>query len=192
VSLVVATDVDAPLLGGHGATEVFAAQKGASREAMVRLERRMSGWADEVEATSGRRVRDRPGAGAAGGLGAALLALGGVRELGIALVLDAVGLADRLDGAGLAVTGEGSYDAQSLRGKVVGGVARTAQAAGVPCLVLAGVADVGEREARAHGVDAVHTTAALAGSAEQARAKPAFWLVELATRVARQWSPARR
>ena len=189
VALVAASDVNAPLLGHHGATAVFGPQKGASREALVRLERQMEAWADELEQASGRSVRSRDGAGAAGGLGAALLALGGVREPGIQLVLDAVGLAARLEGAGAVVTGEGRYDAVSLRSKVPNGVARTAQAAGVPCLVLAGVVEVGEREARAAGVDAVHSAAALAGSPEESRRDPDRWLRELATRVARQWSP---
>ncbi|HVU74913.1 MAG TPA: glycerate kinase [Mycobacteriales bacterium] len=189
VGLVAATDVNAPLLGHHGATAVFGPQKGASRAALVRLEARMEAWADELEAAAGRSVRGRDGAG---GLGAALLALGGTREPGIQLVLDAVGLPARLDGAGAVVTGEGRFDAVSLRSKVPNGVARTAQAAGVPCLVLAGLVEVGDREARAAGFDAVHSTVALAGSPEESRRRPDHWLRELATRVARQWSPPHR
>ena len=189
VALVAASDVNAPLLGHHGATAVFGPQKGASREGLVRLEDRMEAWADELEATSGRSVRGRDGAGAAGGLGAALLALGGTREPGIQLILDAVGLPARLEGAGAVVTGEGRYDAVSLRSKVPNGVARTAQAAGVPCLVLAGIAEVGMREARAAGIDAVHSAAELAGSPEESQRRPDHWLRLLAAGVARQWSP---
>jgi glycerate kinase len=78
-----------------------------------------------------------------------------------------------------------------LRGKAVSGVARTAADQGLPCLVLAGTVEVGVREAAAHGVDAAYATADLAGSADASRARPEYWLSELAARVARQWSTSR-
>ncbi len=182
--LVVATDVDVPL----GDAGWFAAQKGATPEQLPLLAERLAGWAVELEATTGRRVQRRDGAGAAGGLGFGLLALGATREPGVGVAAAAAGLAATLAGAALTVTGEGRYDATSLRGKVCGGVARLAQAAGLPCVVLAGELDVGQREARAHGVDEMRSTAELAGSAEDARARPAYWLAELAARTAARWS----
>jgi len=194
VELVAASDVDAPLTGASGATAVFGPQKlapGAGSAVLDRLERRMVAAAEVLRERAGRPVAGLDGAGAAGGLGAALLALGATRVPGIALVMEAVGLRDRLAGAGVVVTGEGCYDATSLRGKVPNGVARWAQAEGVPCVVVAGVSAVGVREARAHAVDEVHTTSEAAGGEAGSLAEPARWLAVVAERLARQWSPAR-
>ena len=123
--LVAATDVDNPLLGLHGASAVYGPQKGADQGAVMSLDIGLERWADIVESATGQPgLRDRPGAGAAGGLGFGLLALGAERRSGIDLVMAAVGLRERVEGADLVVTGEGRYDATSLRGKVVAGVAR--------------------------------------------------------------------
>jgi glycerate 2-kinase len=188
VDLVAATDVDAPLVGLLGASAVFGPQKGASREDVALLDGALTRWADVLEPFLGVRVRDLPGAGAAGGLGAALLALGARREPGLALVRELVRLPERVPTADLVVTGEGRYDATSLRGKVVSGVAALAAHAAVPCLVLAGQVRVGRRESAAAGVTEEHAVADLVG-VEQAMSKPAESLAALATRVARQWSP---
>lgn len=187
VELVAATDVDAPLLGLRGASAVFGPQKGASRQDVLALDAALSRWADVLEPALGVAVRDRPGAGAAGGLGAALLALGARREPGFGLVADAVGLDGLVAGAGLVVTGEGTFDATSLRGKVAGGVAAVAARHAVPCLVLAGQVAVGRTEAAAAGVDAAYAVADDVGL-DAALARPARELAELAGRVARQWS----
>lgn len=189
VELVAATDVDAPLLGLYGASSVFGPQKGASREQVALLDGALTRWADVLEGHCGRAVRDLPGAGAAGGLGAALLALGARREPGLALVRDVVGLTARVVRADLVLTGEGTFDATSLTGKVVSGVAALAAEHAVPCVVLAGQVRVGRREAAAHGVEAEHAVADLVGL-ERALAEPAASLSELASRVARQWSRA--
>lgn len=138
VLLTVATDVDNPLLGPHGATHVFGPQKGASPAQVEALEEALTHWADLLEEHLGTAARDLPGAGAAGGLGFAVLALGWTRESGVDVVTKATGLAEEVRRAEVVVTGEGSFDAQSLRGKVVSRVARTAQLQGRPCLVLAG------------------------------------------------------
>lgn len=191
VTLIAATDVDNPLLGLHGASAVYGPQKGASPDDVQRLDAALARWAAALHRDLGADVANRPGAGAAGGLGAALYALGATRRSGIELVLDAVGLAGQIAAADLVITGEGSYDAQSLRGKAVSGVARIAAEQALPCLVLAGTVEVGVREAAAHGVDAAYSTADLAGSVEASRAEPAYWLSELAARVARQWSSSR-
>lgn len=180
-SLVAATDVDVPLAGAA----LFAEQKGATDVGL--LTRALDRWADHLEPHLGVRARDLPGAGAAGGLGFALLALGAVRESGLALVSGAVRLAERVAAADLVVTGEGSFDATSLLGKATGGVAALAQEAGVPCVVLAGQVHLGRREAAARGVDEAASLADLVGL-DAALAAPAEHLRALAARTAGQWS----
>lgn len=191
VELVAATDVTSPLLGLRGASASFGPQKGASREDVALLDGALTRWADALEAYLGVAVRDRPGAGAAGGLGAALYALGARSEPGIALVQGLVGLADRVAAADLVVTGEGTFDFSSLQGKVVSGVAALAIEHAVPCVVLAGRVLVGRREAGAAGVEATWSLVDAVGE-ERALGDPAAALSELARRVARQWSPASR
>ena len=126
VELRVATDVTNPLLGFRGASAVYGPQKGATPDETQRLDRALTHWADMLQRdlTGGVDVRALEGAGAAGGMGAALLALGATRESGIALVRDAVGLAALVASADLVVTGEGMYDWQSRDGKVISGSRR--------------------------------------------------------------------
>lgn len=188
VTLVAAADVTNPLLGRHGAAETFGPQKGAGPEQVRELDMALSRWADVLEEATGRAVRDLPAAGAAGGLGAALLGLGARRVSGAELVAGHLGLDTALDTAELVVTGEGSFDWQSLRGKLVTMVARGAARRGLPCLVLAGQVSVGRREAAAAGVDAAYAAADLAGSVAAALADPAGTLENVAEHVARQWS----
>jgi glycerate 2-kinase len=189
--LVAATDVDNPLCGPHGATYAYGPQKGLRAADAAALDAALGRWAE----VAGRDLpgappglADLPGAGAAGGLGAAFLALGGSRRSGAGLVAAAVGLDRILDRADLVVTGEGSFDFQSLRGKVAGGVAAAAVQAAVPCLVLAGQVSVGRQEAAAAGVERAYALAEHAGSVAAALDRPAHHLADLAARVARQWS----
>lgn len=189
VKLVAATDVDNPLLGFEGASAVFGPQKGADQAAIMSLDLGLEKWADAVEVATGRAgLRNEPGAGAAGGMGFGLLALGAERVSGVELVMDLVGLAHSVEGADLVITGEGRFDSTSLRGKVVSGVARIAQAAGVPCIVAAGQSSVGAREAAAHGIDGIWTVADVLGSAEAALAAGQDGIVALGERLARSWS----
>lgn len=192
VDLVIATDVDAPLLGPAGASAVYGPQKGASHDDVRRLDNALSVWAGALQTLPGcpPGVADHPGAGAAGGIGAALLALGGRRESGIGLVQRLVGFDAAFDGAAAVVTGEGSFDHQSLRGKVVSGVAAAAAEHGLRCLVIAGQVRIGRREMAAAGVDAAYSLAEHAGSVALAKAHPVQQLRSLAERVAREWSPA--
>jgi glycerate kinase len=177
------------LLGPNGAAAVFGPQKGADRAAVLDLDDALRLWADRVERAVGvAGLRDRPGAGAGGGLGFGLLALGGERRGGFGVVAAAVGLRGRIDAADLVVTGEGRFDGSSLRGKVPAGVARLAQEAGVPCVVVAGQAEVGRREAAAAGIDDVVTAAEVAGSAEAALRSGAGAVEAAAARAARAWS----
>lgn len=187
VELVAATDVDAPLLGPGGASAVFGPQKGASAQDVELLDRALTRWADVLEAHLGRAVRDLPGAGAAGGLGAALLALGGVREPGIALVRRLTRLDDRVAGADLVVTGEGCLDGSSLMGKATAGVAAAAAEQAVPCLVVAGEVRVGRREVGAAGIEATYALVDAVGR-DRALGDAAGALREVAARVAREWS----
>lgn len=188
VRLLAAADVDNPLLGQHGAAAVFGPQKGADDTAVAELDAALARFADVLTTMFGFDVRDEPGAGAAGGLGAALLACGARRISGAGLVRELVGLDAELDKAQLAITGEGSFDWQSLRGKLITAVARGAADRGLPCVVLAGQVSVGRREAAAVGVDSAYGVAEHAGSVEASMADPAGTLAALAEHVARQWS----
>lgn len=188
VSLVAATDVDNPLLGLHGAASVFGPQKGADRADVLALDAALETFAGALERDLGVAVRDLPGAGAAGGIGAALFALGASRESGIAVVRAATGLDAALDTADLVITGEGSFDFQSLRGKLVSGVAEAAAERGVPCVVVAGQVAVGRREAAAVGVQETHSLVEHFGSVDKAMAAPAEGLRAIAERLAGQWA----
>ena len=188
IRLVAAADVDNPLLGRHGAAAVFGPQKGADDDAVAVLDAALTRFADVLVEALGVDVRDEPGAGAAGGLGAALLACGAHRVSGAGLVRELVGLDAALDRADLAVTGEGSFDWQSLRGKLITAVARAAADRAVPCVVLAGQVSVGRREAAAAGVDAAYSVAEDAGGVQRSMADPDGTLAALAERVAARWS----
>ncbi|MCM3514116.1 glycerate kinase [Nocardioides sp. P86] len=183
VRLVAASDVDNPLTGLFGATKVFGPQKGVGEDRLPVLD----GWLEEWAGATDRRTSLEKGAGAAGGLGHALLLLGATREPGIALVVDAVGLAERARAADLVLTGEGAFDFSSRAGKVPSGVADVAQQALRPCVALAGQVLVGSREMRALGVESAYSLVDLVGE-ERAFADPAGALAELAERVARTWS----
>jgi glycerate 2-kinase len=128
----VACDVRNPLLGARGAARAYGPQKGASPGAVEELERRLA--ADEAL----RPYAELPGAGAAGGLGAALAALGGELVAGAPLVLETLRFRERARGAGLVVTGEGSVDATTSEGKAPGEAARIAREEGVRCVVFGG------------------------------------------------------
>lgn len=139
VELLVACDVTNPLWGPEGAAHVFGPQKGADPAAVDRLDAGLRAYAGVLLRDTGVDVRDLPGAGAAGGAAAGLVALLGARLTpGAELVLDAAGLGEALRGAALCITGEGRLDEQSLRGKAVGAVARAAAAADVPCVAVCG------------------------------------------------------
>ncbi|MFJ6196265.1 glycerate kinase [Micromonospora sp. NPDC092111] len=195
-TLVAATDVDNPLLGLHGASSVYGPQKGADRADVLLLDAALERWAAVLEQDlpgCPPGLGTLPGGGAAGGLGAAILALGGRCESGIDLVTRAIGLDAALDGCDLVITGEGSFDHQSLRGKVVAGVAGAARDRGVPCVVLAGRVSTGRREAASAGVTEAYSLVEHFGGEERggvaaAMGRPAEGLRALGARLARQWS----
>lgn len=143
IGLSVACDVSNPLLGPSGAAAIYGPQKGATPGLVVELDGRLARWADRLEAATGRRERDTPGAGAAGGVGFGLLAIQDrfasfALRPGVDLVMDATDFDARLAGADLVITGEGRIDAQTAYGKTALGVAIRAQAAGVPCIAVGG------------------------------------------------------
>ncbi|GAA4899021.1 glycerate kinase [Stackebrandtia albiflava] len=189
VELVAATDVDNPLCGITGASAVFGPQKGADDDAVQVLDHALSrfGAVLERDVAGGTPVASTPGAGAAGGLGAALFALGARREAGTELVSRTVGLGEAMDECDLVVTGEGSFDHQSLRGKLVSGVAAQAQERGLPCVVVAGRVTVGRREMLAMGVTRGLSLVEHFGNTEDAMSRPAEGLRALGARLARQW-----
>ncbi len=171
------TDVTAPLLGASGAASVFGPQKGASSEDVSALD---AGLAHLAELLGGDP--DAPGAGAAGGTAHGFATLWGAEIVpGAARIAELSGLTSALSTADLVITGEGRFDAQSLGGKVVGGVLATAAAARVPVAVVAGAIDIDP------GVWATSLTE-LAGSSEAALGDPVRWLREAGARAAREIS----
>ena len=188
VRLIAATDVDNPLLGLRGATNVYAPQKGALPSDLPAMDGALATFAQLAD----KALADAAGAGAAGGLGYALMLLGAERVAGIATVLELTGFAREVATAGLVITGEGSFDWQSLRGKVVHGVAAACEPYGVPCVVLAGRVDVGRREMNGNGIESAYAMVDLPGGLDAAMGQPGDTLSALAERVARTWSPAPR
>jgi glycerate kinase len=154
LQLLVACDVNNPLVGPEGASAVYGPQKGAGPEQVRELDAALDRYAGIVQRDLGISIAATPGAGAAGGLGGGLLAFCRAElRPGVDLVLDLTGFDDRIDGCALAITGEGRLDAQTSRGKLVQGVAKRAQRAGVPTVALVGsVAEGAEAMLRGDGL----------------------------------------
>ena len=170
--IILAADVDNPLTGPDGAAEVYGPQKGASPAEVAALDAGLRRWATVVAAAVGRDWSRTPGAGAAGGVGfAALAVLGATRRPGIELVLDLAGFEGALDGADLVITGEGSLDAQSLAGKTPVGVARAAARRGIAVVAVAGRSTLREAELAAAGIAAVYPLTDLEPDLERCRAE---------------------
>ena len=186
--IVVACDVDNPLLGPHGAAAVYGPQKGASPDDVPNLDAALAHWADFVDAATGRSgVRDRAGAGAAGGVGyAAMAVLGADLEPGIGLILDLVRFADHLPGASLVITGEGSLDEQTLHGKAPAGVASAAAKAGVPVVTVSGRLALDREQLRAAGIEAAYALTDIEPDVQRCQAEAGPLLERLATNLARE------
>jgi glycerate 2-kinase len=212
VEFLLASDVDNPLLGPHGAAAVYGPQKGASPHDVPLLEAGLRRWADIAEAVAGgpagaagsadaagtaglavpagARARDVPGAGAAGGLGfAALLFLGARMRPGIELLLELASFGSLLDGARLVITGEGSLDAQTLHGKAPVGVARAAAAhsPGAPVVAVAGRCTLTAAQLRAAGIAACYALADLEPDLSRSIAQAGPLVERLAERIAADW-----
>jgi glycerate kinase len=156
VHFEVACDVDNPLCGRKGASAVFGPQKGATPGMAEQLDSNLGHYANQLKLLSGKDVRDIEGAGAAGGMGAALLAFLSTRfRPGIEIVMETVGLAEKVAGASLVITGEGRIDSQTLHGKAPVGVARIAKAAGCKVIAIAGCLSTDSQVVHQYGFDAV-------------------------------------
>jgi glycerate kinase len=160
ISVMVASDVTNPLVGPEGASYVYGPQKGADGQAVRELDQALARLAEVIERDLEKTVADIPGAGAAGGAGAGLIAFLGARLVpGAPLVVDASGFDAALSGASLVITGEGRVDAQTAYGKAPGEVAKRAHAAGIPVLLLAGSKGPGWESLSSMGVDSIVTLA---------------------------------
>src|SRR5690349_10769508 len=208
--VIAATDVDNPLLGPHGAAAVYGPQKGASPQDVALLEQGLARWAEVAEKSFGFDKRDEPGAGAAGGLGFAVLGvLGAGAQPGIELMLDLLSFAGHLPGARLVVTGEGALDEQTLHGKAPAGVARAAAAAAglgksdtaaaglgksdtaagpdLPVVAVCGVSSLSPEQLRSAGITRAYALADIEPDLTRCREQAGPLLEDLAERVARDW-----
>ena len=168
--IIVMCDIDNPLCGPTGASAVFGPQKGADPELVGRLDGNLRHLAEVIRRDLGAEILDLPGAGAAGGMGGGAAAFwNGKLRMGIETVLDTVGFDEIVRGARLVITGEGRLDSQSLRGKVVSGVAARAKQAGVPVVALVGAVGEGADGIYDLGVCGVFTTNHRPESFEEAR-----------------------
>ncbi len=187
--VVVACDVDNPLLGPNGAAAVYGPQKGASPADVDALDSALERWAELVDHAVGTGSTDPSahGAGAAGGVGFAALAVLGARmRPGIDLVLDLVGFHEALVGADLVVTGEGRLDEQTLSGKAPAGVAAAASAAGTTTVAVCGRLDLGAAALRAAGITAAWALTDVSDDLEECMTRPGPLLHQLGARIAEQ------
>jgi glycerate kinase len=186
--VVAATDVTNPLCGPEGASLMYGPQKGAGPEAARELDAALRCYGEIVERDVGVEVLDVPGAGAAGGLGAGLIAFLRARiEPGVDVVARTVRLRERLRGADLVLTGEGRLDGQTGYGKTVAGVARIAAADGVPVIAVAGSLGPGWERVLKLGVEGVEPIVPRSGTLEEAMARPAEMLAATTARAVNGW-----
>lgn len=189
VEVVVACDVDNPLTGPRGAAAVYGPQKGASPEDVETLDAALGRWAEVVAAASGRDLREAPGAGAAGGVGfAALALLGAELRPGIDLVLDLVGFDDQVRDADWVVVGEGSLDEQTLHGKAPVGVAARARASGARVVAVCGRCLVGPERLASAGIEEAYALADDEPDPSACMANASALLERLGERIAASFS----
>ena len=159
VRILVACDVDNPLCGAQGASAIFGPQKGATPQMVQLLDAALAHYGSAIEMLIGRAVLDFPGAGAGGGIGAALVGLLGAElKPGVDIVMTALDLASVVADADLVVTGEGRLDGQTLHGKTPIGVARCAKRFGKPVIAIAGSLGEGCDAVYGQGIDAIFAT----------------------------------
>ena len=181
---VLASDVDSPLLGPYGAAAVYAPQKGATPAEVQLLEAGLRRWAELVDPAAAVL----PGAGAAGGVGfAAIAVLGAERRPGAGVVLDLVDFAGQLAGATLVVTGEGSLDRQTLRGKAPAAVAEAARADGIPVVAACGRCELAPDELLRAGFARAYSLVEVASGPTQSMDRAGELLSELGRWIATDW-----
>lgn len=185
--IVVACDVDNPLTGPSGAAAVYGPQKGATDEDVLVLDANLAGLADQVARRTGADHRERPGAGAAGGVGfAAIAVLGATLRPGIDLVLELVDFPRHVHGVDLVVVGEGSLDSQTLHGKAPVGVARLAREAGARVVAVCGRRTLSDEQLRWAGIEAAYACADLEPDPERSMAEAAGLVERLGRRLAEE------
>jgi glycerate 2-kinase len=188
VRIIVASDVENPLHGPHGAAAIFGPQKGATPQQVAELERGLRHWSQLVSDATGREDAERAGAGAAGGAGFAALALLDAEiKPGIELILDLIEFDRRIAGADLVVTGEGSLDAQSLGGKAPVGVARAAARAGIALVAVAGRLQLSPAQLREAGISAAYPLTDLEPDLDRCIANASLLLRRTGAQVAKDW-----
>ena len=186
VEIVVACDVDNPLCGEKGASAVFGPQKGATAEMVQALDSGLQHFAALAARDLGLDIQSPAGAGAAGGMGGGVLLLPDARlQAGVKIVMEAVGLAEKVQDADLVITGEGRMDAQSVHGKTPIGVAHTAKAFGKPVIAIVGCLREDYEVVYAQGIDAVFPIIRPLGSLEEMLQHGRDTLVSAAQNVAR-------
>lgn len=184
--VLVACDVDNPLYGEHGAAYVFAPQKGADQAMVEDLDQNLQNYAAVLQKDLGLSVQEIAGAGAAGGLGAGLVAFTPAQlKPGIEIILDAVSFSAIIADADLIITGEGKIDGQSLRGKVPIGIADRAKNSGVPVIAIVGDVGDGLEAIYQRGISAIFSTNRVAVPFSEARLRAHKDLVETSEAIAR-------
>lgn len=186
VDVEVACDVANPLTGPEGASAVYGPQKGADARMVRHLDAALEHYADVVKRDLGRDVRNIPGAGAAGGLGAGLMAFAGAHLApGVEIVFEAIDLDGKLRGADLVITGEGRMDSQDVYGKAPMEVAKRAKRMGIPSIAIVGSTGRDYRVVFDHGLDAVIGTVNRPMTLDRAVAESAKLVTEAAMRASR-------
>ena len=184
-TIEVACDVDNPLTGPRGASAIFGPQKGASTEAVQQLDANLKHFAQIIQRDIGVDVDQIPGAGAAGGMGAAMLAFfQGQLRPGCEIIAKAVGLEQAIQGACLVITGEGRIDQQTIFGKTPFGVATVAKQHGVPVIGIAGSLGTNAHVVHDHGIDAIASVLSRPCTIEQAMAEAEFNVRSTARNIA--------
>jgi glycerate kinase len=192
VEILVACDVTNAFCGPAGAAVVFGPQKGADAAAVARLDAGLANFAEVIADATGVDVTAVPGAGAAGGAAGGILALlGGTLTPGAPMVLEAAGLAERLVGAELCITGEGRLDAQSMQGKAVSAVATAARDAGVPCVAVTGSLELLPGMLRRMGLNAAFPINRVLAPEPDALAATETNLAAMGAELAGLWARAR-
>jgi glycerate 2-kinase len=185
VTIEVACDVDNPLTGPNGATAVYGPQKGATPEMVQELDKNLSHFANVYEAHFNKTYRNHPGAGAAGGLGAGLMAfLSAELKTGVEIVLEAVHFENHIKDADLVITGEGRIDAQTIYGKTPIGVAKAAKKYDIPVIALCGSYTEDSKVVHSHGIDALFTIVPGVVALPEAMNQAALYMQQTARNIA--------
>ncbi|WP_374718699.1 glycerate kinase [Parageobacillus toebii] len=185
VKIEVACDVDNPLTGPKGASAIFGPQKGATPEMVATLDKNLHHYADVIERVLGKQVKDIPGAGAAGGIGAGLLAfLEAELKRGVEIVLETVKFHERIQDASLVITGEGRIDGQTIFGKTPIGVAKAAKRYNIPVIAIAASISDDSDVVRSHGIDALYSIVPGIIPLEKALTNAEYYVAKTARNIA--------